>query len=354
MSIESLAGAFSEKPRASRQCAGAVLMIRPAAFDYNPETALTNKMQRPDEHARGSESAGATVDAGSTGTTDVRDVNAHPGVTVQAQARAEFDGLVKALGSEGITVCAVDDTAEPLKPDAVFPNNWVSFHEDGTVVLYPMQAETRRRERRQEVVDAVVSRLGFRVSRVLDLTHHEAEGRFLEGTGSLILDHVERVAYAAVSPRTHPDVVEEWCEEIGYEPFIFETFDRTGVPLYHTNVLMCLGARMVVVGTEAIARDDRTRVVDRLRTSGREVIEIGHDEIERFAGNMLELATWDEALGDCRVLVMSEAARQGLRPDNFARLSACTDAVLAVPVPTIERLGGGSVRCMLAEVFLPA
>ena len=164
MSIESLAGAFSEKPRPSRQCASAVLMIRPAAFDYNPETALTNKMQRPDEHARGSEAA-----------------NADPGVTVQAQARAEFDGLVNALASEGITVCAVDDTADPLKPDAVFPNNWVSFHEDGTIVLYPMQAETRRRERRQEVIDAVVSRLGFRVSRVLDLTHHEAEGRFLEG-----------------------------------------------------------------------------------------------------------------------------------------------------------------------------
>jgi hypothetical protein len=199
-----------------------------------------------------------------------------------------------------------------------------------------------------------VTQLGFRISRVLDLTRHEAEGRFLEGTGSLILDHVERVAYASISPRTHPAVVEEWCREIGYEPFAFESFDRAGVPLYHTNVLMCLGARVAVVGTEAIARDDRVRVVDRLRASGREVVEIGHDEIERFAGNMLELATWDEALGDCRVLVMSEAARHGLRPENFSRLSACTDAVLAVPVPTIERLGGGSVRCMLAEVFLPA
>jgi hypothetical protein len=357
MSIESLAGAFSEKPRASRQCAGAVLMIRPAAFDYNPETALTNKMQRPDEHAFGREGPGATAGAASSGTTYApasAAVNAYPGLNVQSQARAEFDGLVKALASEGITVCAVDDTPEPLKPDAVFPNNWVSFHEDGTVVLYPMQAQTRRRERRQEVIDAVVSRLGFRVSRVLDLTHHEAQGRFLEGTGSLILDHIERVAYAAVSPRTHPDVVEEWCEEIGYEPFIFETFDRAGVPLYHTNVLLCLGARVAVIGTEAIARDERARVLDRLRASGREVVEIGHDEIEHFAGNMLELATWDEALGDCSVLVMSEAARQGLRPDNFARLSACADAVLAVPVPTIERLGGGSVRCMIAEVFLPA
>jgi len=300
-------------------------MIRPAAFDYNPETALTNKMQRP---------------------ADGRDSG--------ALARKEFDGLVRALESEGITVCAVEDTTEPAKPDAVFPNNWVSFHENGTVVLYPMQAQTRRRERRREVIDAVVDRLGFKVARILDLTHHEQEGRFLEGTGSLILDHVERVVYASLSPRTHPAVVEEWAREMGYEPCVFGAFDRAGVPLYHTNVLMCVGARMAVIGTEAVAPADRARTLDRLRAGGREVIEIGHDEIRRFAGNMLELATWDEALGDSQVLVMSESARQGLRPDNFARLSAATDAVLAVPVPTIERLGGGSVRCMLAEVFLSA
>ena len=300
-------------------------MIRPAGFDYNPETALTNKMQRP---ADGQDS--------------------------RSLARAEFDGLVRALESEGIAVCAVEDTTEPAKPDAVFPNNWVSFHEDGTVVLYPMQAETRRRERRREVIEAVVDRLGFKVARILDLTHHEQEGRFLEGTGSLILDHVERVVYASLSPRTHPAVVEEWARELNYEPCVFSAFDRGGVPLYHTNVLMCVGARMAVLGTEAVAPDDRGRTLDRLRAGGREIVEIGHEEIARFAGNMLELATWDEALGDSQVLVMSEAARHGLHPDNFARLSASTDAVLAVPVPTIERLGGGSVRCMLAEVFLPA
>ena len=300
-------------------------MIRPASFEYNPETALTNKMQRSAE-----------------------------GEDSRTLARVEFDGLVRALTSEGVSVCAVEDTTEPAKPDAVFPNNWVSFHADGTVVLYPMQAETRRRERRREVVDAVVDRLGFKVARILDLTHHEREGRFLEGTGSLILDHVERVVYASLSPRTHPAVVEEWARAMGYEPCLFSAFDRGDVPLYHTNVLMCLGVRMAVIGTEAVAPADRARVLDRLRAGGREVIEIGHDEIGCFAGNMLELATWDEALGDSQVLVMSESARQGLRPDNFARLTASTDAVLAVPVPTIERLGGGSVRCMLAEVFLPA
>ena len=271
----------------------------------------------------------------------------------RALARQEFDGLVRALQSEGVAVCVVEDTAEPVKPDAVFPNNWVSFHEDGTVVLYPMQAETRRRERRREVVDTVVRELGFTVSRVLDLTHHEQEGRFLEGTGSLILDHVERVVYASRSPRTDEAVVREWARELGYEPLVFSAFDQAGVPLYHTNVLMCVGARMAVVGTEAIAPEDRALVVERLRASGRDVVEIGLEEIGRFAGNMLELATWDEALGDSHVLVMSEAARKGLRPESFARLSACTDTVLAVPVPTIERLGGGSVRCMIAEVFRP-
>jgi hypothetical protein len=238
----------------------------------------------------------------------------------------------------------------PAKPDAVFPNNWVSFHEDGTVVLYPMQSASRRPERRQEVIDAVVRQLSYEVTRVLDLTRFESQGKFLEGTGSLVLDHVARIAYACLSPRTHPDVVAEWARELEYQPVTFTATNRAGVPLYHTNVLMWIGARAVVVGTEAIVPADRARVLESLRGSGREVIEIGQEEIERFAGNMLELSTWDEALGDSRVLVMSESARRALKPSVFAQLSGCTDAVLAVPIPTIERLGGGGVRCMLAEV----
>jgi hypothetical protein len=149
-------------------------------------------------------------------------------------------------------------------------------------------------------------------------------------------------------------VVAEWAQALGYEAVVFSASDRAGVPLYHTNVLMCIGAQAAVVGTEAIAAADRARVIDRLAGTGREIIEIGLDEIGRFAGNMLELGTWDEALGDSRVLVMSDSARHALQPATFARLSACTDTVLAVPVPTIERLGGGSVRCMLAEVFRTA
>jgi hypothetical protein len=310
-----------------QQCASAVLMIRPAAFDYNPETAATNSMQRPPD------------------ATAARSNN--------ERAQTEFRELMRALESEGVSVCVVDDTPVPPKPDAVFPNNWVSFHADGTVVLYPMHAENRRRERRREVIDAVAANTGYKVSRVVDLSHHELQGRSLEGTGSLVLDHANRVAYASVSPRTHPAVVEEWSREFGYEPVVFQAVDRTGAPVYHTNVLMCIGERVVVAGAGAIAPADRGRVLERLTASGREIIEIGHDEIEHFAGNMLELASWDEALGDCRVLVMSASARHALKPESFARLSACTDTILAAPIPTIETLSGGSVRCMLAEIFLP-
>jgi hypothetical protein len=310
----------------NRQCAEAVLMVRPASFGYNPETAATNKFQQQ------AESAGEEA----------------------AAARREFEGLAGALSGEGVRVCVVEDTLDPAKPDAVFPNNWVSFHEDGTVVLYPMQAENRRHERRGEVVDEVAERLGFKVSRLLNLTSHEQHGRYLEGTGSLVLDHVTRTAYACISPRTHAAVVQEWAKELGYEPIFINAFDRAGVPLYHTNVLMCVGERVAIVGTEAIVAADRGPLVERLRATGREVVEVGYDELERFAGNMLELGTWDEALGDYRLLVMSETARHALSAEAFARLSACTDEVLAGPIPTIEKLGGGSVRCMLAEVFLPA
>ncbi|MEJ0036926.1 MAG: arginine deiminase-related protein [Gammaproteobacteria bacterium] len=312
-------------PRA--QCADAVLMIRPASFDYNPETAATNSMMRR---------------PGVIGATAHNDL-----------ARAEFQHMVNALRGEGISVCVADDTPQPPKPDAIFPNNWVSFHADGTVVLYPMHAENRRTERRQDVVDAAAEQAGFKITRVLDLSPHERQGRCLEGTGSLVLDHTNRVAYASVSPRTHPAVVDEWARELGYTPIVFRALDRAGAPVYHTNVLMCLGERFALVGTEAIAPNDRAAVLEQLRAGDREIVEIGHDEIERFAGNMLELATWDEALGDSRVLVMSTSARDALTPDAYGRLSACTDTLLVVPVPTIEKLSGGSVRCMLAEIFLP-
>jgi hypothetical protein len=310
-----------------QQCADAVLMVRPKSFGFNPETAKTNSFQRaPDGQ------------------------EANPG----ERARGEFNALVKALLSEGVGVAVAEDSDVPKKPDAVFPNNWLSFHPCGTLVLYPMAHVSRRVERRQEVIDAAIAELDFRVRHLLDLTWYEDERKYLEGTGSLVLDHVQRVAYACLSPRTHPGIVEEWGRELGYETVTFAATNESGVPLYHTNVLMCIGAQAVVVGTEAIAPADRARVLERLRASGREVIEIGHRELNAFAGNMLELSTWDEALGDSRVLVMSESARKALSPESFARLSGCSDAVLVAPVPTIEKYGGGSVRCMLAEVFTVA
>jgi hypothetical protein len=310
-----------------QQCADAVLMVRPKAFRYNPDTAATNTFQR-------------------------RPASDDPGAA--ERARGEFESLLGALVSEGVSVCAVDDTPAPVKPDAVFPNNWVSFHGDGTLVLYPVHSANRRVERRQEVIEKVVRDLSFRVSHLLDLSYFEEQGKFLEGTGSVVLDHVQRVAYACISERTHPEVLAEWAGELGYEAVSFAAANRHGVPLYHTNVLMCITARAIVIGSEAIAAADRERVLTRLNASGREIIEIGHTEIEGFAGNMLELGTWDEALGDSRVLVMSDTARRALEGARFAQLSGCTDTVLAVPIPTIEQLGGGSVRCMLAEVFRSA
>ncbi|MBS0579257.1 MAG: amidinotransferase [Proteobacteria bacterium] len=310
--------------RPAEQCAGAVLMVRPAAFGFNAQTAADNAFQRADT------GAGA------------------------ATALQEFDRLAGALAGEGVEVCIATDSAQPSKPDAVFPNNWVSFHADGTLVVYPMAHASRRPERRQDVIDLAIGRTGFRVRHFLDLSWYEGQGRYLEGTGSLVLDHVQRVAYACISARTDPELVREWARELGYEPVLFRATDRAGRALYHTNVCLWIGARVALVGAEAIAASDRDAVLTRLRASGREVVLVGHSEIEQFAGNMLELSTWDEALGDAYVLVMSETARRGLRPEAFARLAGATDSVLAVPVPTIERLGGGSVRCMLAEVFATA
>jgi hypothetical protein len=299
-------------------------MVRPHSFGFNAETAATNTFQHA---AAGSPAADAKA------------------------ALGEFGRLAGALAGEGVEVCVAEDSATPAKPDAVFPNNWLSFHADGTLVVYPLAHASRRPERRQEVIDLAVKRSGFKVRHFLDLSWYEGQGRFLEGTGSLVLDHVQRVAYACVSARTDPDLVREWARELKYEPVIFNATNRSGAALYHTNVCLWIGARVAVVGAEAIAPADRERVLGHLRTGGREVVSVSHAEIEQFAGNMLELSTWDEALGDSNVLVMSESARRGLSPENYVRISGATDTVLAVPVPTIERLGGGSVRCMLAEVF---
>jgi hypothetical protein len=309
--------------------AGAVLMVRPRHFGYNTQTSGTNRFQQP-----GSLEKGAAAE-------------------VSRAAVREFDAFAAALSAEGVCVCVAPDTETQPLPDAVFPNNWVSFHSDGTLVLYPMYAENRRAERRQEVLDAVVRQTGFVVRRVLDLTAHEKSGRYLEGTGSLVLDHLARVAYACRSPRTDEAVAREWAREMGYELELFSATDETGTPIYHTNVLLHVGTRVAVVALDAIAAADRARVSGRLAAAGREVIAIDHAEMNAFAGNMLEVGSWDEYLGDFTILVMSETARHALATPKYKTLYASVDAVLAVPVDCIERHGGGSVRCMLAEIFLP-
>src|SRR3954469_7156293 len=302
------------------QYASAVLMVRPRHFGFNAETALTNRFQQP---------------GGSDHTA--------------AQALGEFDAFAAALAGEGVTVCVAEDADEPRNPDAVFPNNWVSFHADGTMVLYPMQAASRRLERRTAVID-VVRQSGFKVRRTLDLTHHEQSGRYLEGTGSLVLDHRERVAYACLSPRPHEPVAREWAAAMGYQLELFTARDARGTPIYHTNVVMSIGTRMAVVALDNIDADDRRRISSRL-DAGHELLPIDEAEMAAFAGNVLELGTWDEYLGDMRILVMSTSAQRALPAAKYARLYSSVDAVLAAPVDVIERHGGGSVRCMLAEVF---
>jgi hypothetical protein len=307
----------------SSQVSGAILMVRPKHFGFNAETAATNRFQ----HAGGA-------------------------AETALQARQEFDAFAAALAAEGVTVCVAEDS-DPPKPDAVFPNNWVSFHADGTVVLYPMQAASRRAERRVAIIEQVARDTGFQVRRTLDLTRHEEQGRFLEGTGSLVLDHVARVAYACRSPRTHESVAREWAAELGYSLELFTATDPAGAPIYHTNVVMSVGSRSAVVALDNVAAADRARLAERLGASGHDVVAITDAEMNAFAGNMLEVGSWDEHLGDFRILVMSRTARRALAPEKFARLSAGVDHVIAAPVDVIERHGGGSVRCMLAEVFLP-
>jgi len=316
------------RSRSGSQCASAILMVRPRHFGFNAQTAGTNRFQKP-------------------GSPDRRVPS-----EVSQRALREFDAFAAALAAEGVGVCVVPDSESPPKPDAVFPNNWVSFHADGTVVLYPMYAENRRAERRTEVVDAVVRETGFKVRRVLDLTSHEKAGRFLEGTGSLVLDHVSRVAYACRSPRTDEIVAREWAREMDYELELFTATDESGTPIYHTNVALHVGTRIAVVALEAIAAADRGRISERLAASAHEVLAIDHAEMHAFAGNMLEVGSWDEYLGDFNILVMSETARHALATSKYKRLYSSVDAVLAVPLDVIERHGGGSVRCMLAEIFL--
>jgi hypothetical protein len=314
----------SATPALEPQSAAAVLMVRPSRFAFNPQTAASNAFQSP--------------------------AHLHPADSVAAQESAlrEFDGLADKLVRAGVEVIAAEDTPSPVKPDAVFPNNWVSFHLDGTVVLYPMLAANRRLERREELVQQVTRDGGFRITHTVDLSYREDQGKFLEGTGSLVLDRAERVAYAALSPRTDLDVLGEFAQQLDYDLVTFDAFDPGGKPVYHTNVLMAVGTRFAVLCGEAITdRGHRGAVREKLRTTGHEVLEISMSQMLRFAGNILELAPPSGT-----VIAMSATAWNSFDPAQ-RRILEGHGSVVAAEIPVIEGLGGGGVRCMLAEIHLP-
>jgi len=266
-----------------------------------------------------------------------------------AAALAEFDNLVVALQEKGIDVIVVEDTVEPHTPDSIFPNNWVSFHGDGRVVLYPMEAENRRTERRMDVISQLNDELGYAVSEVVDLSPHELQGHYLEGTGSMVLDRVNHVAYACLSSRTQLDPLGDFAQRMEYEVVAFEAVDREGVPIYHTNVLMNIGETLAVICDEAIPRDDqREAVLQRMRESGHDIMLLSYDQLDAFAGNMLELRGEDGK----RVVAMSQQAFESLTEGQRAALQKNGD-IVSVPIDNIEASAGGSVRCMLAEVHLP-
>ena len=267
----------------------------------------------------------------------------------QQEAAREFDGLVDALRAAKIEVVVVDDTPEPHTPDSIFPNNWVSFHADGRVVLYPMEAVNRRTERRPDIIERLVDEFGFQVTEVLDLSEHENSGHYLEGTGSMVLDRVNRVAYACLSSRTQLDPLGDFAQRMGYDVVAFDAVDKDGVPIYHTNVLMNVGEALAVICDEAIVRDEqRDAVMTRLRESGRDVVSISYDQLDAFAGNMLELRSKE---GD-RVLAMSSQAWNSLNAEQRQVLQA-NGKIVSSPINNIESSAGGSVRCMLAEIHLP-
>lgn len=313
-------------PAPEPQSAGAVLMVRPACFAFNPQTAASNVFQ-----SQALSGLGAGVDANAA----------------QELALREFDGLAVKLADAGVELIIGQDTASPIKPDAVFPNNWLSFHRDGTVVLYPMLAQNRRLERREELVHQVTREGGYRTSRTVDLSHRETQAKFLEGTGSLVLDRANRVAYTCLSPRTDLDVLGEFAQLLDYDLVTFEAFDA-GKPVYHTNVLMAIGARFAVVCGEAIApAAQRGAVLERLRASAHEVVEISVDQMRRFAANMLELAPVSG-----NIIALSTTAWRSLDAAQ-RRILERHGGLLVADIPVIERLGGGGVRCMLAEIHLP-
>ena len=308
-----------------KQTTNSIVMIRPVAFRMNEQTAVNNYYQKV--------------------------LDGLLPATVNAKAQQEFDVFVEKLRAVGVDVTVVDDTLSPDTPDSIFPNNWISFHENGDVALYPMFAENRREERREGILDMLEDK-GFVINNIVDYTSAEEDGFFLEGTGSLLLDRENSKAYCALSPRADEELFIEFCEDFDYAPIIFEAFqtvDGERKLIYHTNVMMCLGETFAVICSDCIDdKKERKMVLDNLKENGKEIILITEAQMNNFAGNMLEV----RGSNDKRYLVMSAAAHQALTPKQIEQLEKHAE-ILSSSLDTIEACGGGSARCMMAEIFLP-
>lgn len=307
------------------QTTNSILMIRPVAFRMNEQTAVNNYYQK-------------VLDGLSP-------------ETVNQRAQEEFDAFVQKLRMVGVNVVVVEDTPEPNTPDSIFPNNWISFHENGDVVLYPMFAENRRAERREDILD-ILEEKGFVITEIMDYTSAEADEVFLEGTGSILLDRENGKAYCALSPRADEELFIEFCEDFEFTPVIFEAFQTVNGErkhIYHTNVMMCIGDTFAVICADTIDdKKERKMVLDSLRGDEKEIILITEEQVNSFAGNMLEVKGTD----DRRYLVMSASAYKVLTKKQIAQIEEHV-TILHANLDTIEACGGGSARCMMAEIFLP-
>jgi hypothetical protein len=306
------------------QVTNTILMIRPVAFRMNEQTAVNNFFQED---------------------LDLKNVE------INEKAQLEFDTFVTALKEKGVQVIVVDDTLNPDTPDSIFPNNWISFHENGIVGLYPMFAENRRNERREDILD-ILEEKGFSITDIVDYTSAEEDNFFLEGTGSILLDRLNKKAYCALSDRADEELFIEFCEDFDYFPVIFtanQSVDGERMPIYHTNVMMALGETFSIICADAIDdKKERKSVLDHLHNDGKEIIRITEQQMHHFAGNMLQVLGAD----DKRYLVMSSAAYTSLTPEQLKAINIHCEIVHS-SLDTIETCGGGSARCMMAEVFLP-
>jgi hypothetical protein len=295
-----------------------ILMIRPCHFDFNKETAINNSFQsNSGDHL------------------------------VPEKALQEFDQFVIKLRSYDIDVTVVQDTAEPYTPDSIFPNNWISFHSDGTICLYPMFAINRRKERKPSVLYQISSK--FELTNTVDFTEQEEREIFLEGTGSMVLDRKHKIGYACLSVRTNENVLQQFCDEMGYSPIVFEAVDAAGYPIYHTNVMMCVADQFVVICLDSIHNEAEKDILKQsLISTGKIIIPISVDQMNHFAGNMLQV----ENSKGTKYLVMSTQAFQSLTEDQIKQIKIFNE-IIHSDISTIEKNGGGSARCMIAEVFLP-